>query len=646
MAQPNQQLGNILTARSQLKDHGHIPEGLLPGTIERSWSRCLTTGLQSEANSPVEPLNLQAFKEIQDRNTHLLLEAMPAMESLYAQIVGTNSMVILTDAFGTILHTLGDTDFINKAQRVALQPGVSWREEVTGTNAIGTALVERKPVYVMGGEHFFEQNAFLTCSAAPILNHQGQPVGILDISNDFHQPQAHTMALVRMSAQMIENRLITSQFRQDVVIRFHMRPEFLGTLWEGIAVFSPDGKLLAANKIALFQLGLNGGDYRHLDFGGVFDCGLPAMLDSFKRASHHGIQLSTHTGLRFHARMETSHLFSTHYSPSPSVGAELLSSGSRADQRPLNELDTGDEKMHQVITIVKKVIEKEIPILIEGETGTGKEMLAKGIHQASVRHSNPFIAINCASIPEGLIEAELFGYEEGAFTGAKRKGVPGKILQANGGTLFLDEIGEMPLHLQARLLRVLQEREITPLGGGKSLPININLICATNRKLFEHVEQGHFREDLYYRINGLRVRLPALREREDIETLIRRILHQEHAAHVSLDPQVLRVFQRHPWRGNIRQLRNVLKAALAFSGDEGRILLHHLPEDFLDEVKAVPQTSQNKAGEKSAASIRQTEASMIRQALNEHQQNVSLAARQLGISRATLYRKLKIMNSL
>jgi transcriptional regulator with PAS, ATPase and Fis domain len=396
----------------------------------------------------------------------------------------------------------------------------------------------------------------------------------------------------------------------------------------------------------LFQLGLNGGDYRHLDFGGVFDCGLPAMLDSFKRASHHGIQLSTHTGLRFHARMETSHLFSANYSPNPSVAAELLSSGSRVDQRPLNELDTGDEKMHQVITIVKKVIEKEIPILIEGETGTGKEMLAKAIHQASVRHSNPFIAINCASIPEGLIEAELFGYEEGAFTGAKRKGVPGKILQANGGTLFLDEIGEMPLHLQARLLRVLQEREITPLGGGKRLPININLICATNRKLFEHVEQGHFREDLYYRINGLRVRLPALREREDIETLIRRILHQEHAAHVSLDPQVLRVFQCHPWRGNIRQLRNVLKAALAFSGDEGRILLHHLPEDFLDEVKAVPQTSQNKAGEKSAASIRQTEAIMIRQALNEHQQNVSLAARQLGISRATLYRKLKIMNSL
>lgn len=644
MAQTHQNNGNIQAARLQLKDRGLVPEGLLPDAIERSWSRCLTTGLQTEANSSIEPLALQAFKEIRDRNSHLLNEALPAMESLYAQIVGTNSMVILTDAVGTILHTLGDTDFINKAQRVALQPGVSWREEVTGTNAIGTALVEQTPVHVMGGEHFFEQNAFLTCSATPILNHFGETLGVLDISNDFHQPQAHTMALVRMSAQMIENRLITSEFRQELVIRFHMRPEFLGTLWEGIAVFSPDGKLLAANKIALFQLGLNGGEYRHLGFSGIFDSSLPALLDGLKRASHNSVQLATHTGLRLHARLDEGCRTTAWRTPVAGIPVETLPAAIRADLRPLDVLDTGDEKMHQVIGLVKKVVAKEIPILIEGETGTGKEMLAKAIHQAGARHTSPFVAINCASIPEGLIEAELFGYEEGAFTGAKRKGVPGKILQANGGTLFLDEIGEMPLHLQARLLRVLQEREITPLGSSKSLVVNINLICATNRKLFEHVEQGRFREDLYYRINGLRVRLPALRERQDIATLIERILHQENAPGTRLMPDVVKLFARHPWRGNIRQLRNVLKAALAFAGGEGDIQMKHLPEDFLDEIRVAPQSPVERPS-KPAASIRQAEAGLIRQAMRENQQNATLAARQLGISRATLYRKLKLLES-
>jgi len=634
MARSPDRSQRITTARTQLLDRGAVTAGLLPEPIERSWSRCMTTGLSAEAQSSIAPIAMEAFKEIWQRNAHLLDQALPAMDSLYAQIVGTNSMVILTDAFGTILHSLGDSDFISKAQRVALQPGVSWREEITGTNAIGTALVERKPVRVEGREHYFEQNAFLTCSAAPILDYHGQTIGILDISNDCHQPQAHTMSMVRMSAQMIENRLLASEFPHDIIIRFHMRPEFLGTLWEGMAVFSPDGRLLAANKIGLFQLGLNGGDLQHLVFAGIFDCPLPAMLDSFKRAAAHGIQLSTHTGLRLHARLDAGPVSDTPRTTAPSrPRAEI----SRPDLRPLDALNTGDEKMHQAILMVKKVIEKGIPILIEGETGTGKEMLAKGIHLASARHANPFIAINCASIPEGLIEAELFGYEEGAFTGAKRKGVPGKILQANNGTLFLDEIGEMPMSLQARLLRVLQEREITPLGSGKSIPVNITLVCATNRKLMDHVEQGHFREDLYYRINGLRVRLPPLRERTDLGPLITRILHEEQSMPVTLDQIVLDLFQRHPWRGNIRQLRNVLKAALAFVDDTGHILPRHLPEDFIEEAAATAKNTSTKT----ASSIRRAERQLIQQALNDHDQNIALAARQLGISRATLYRKIK-----
>jgi transcriptional regulator with PAS, ATPase and Fis domain len=316
-------------------------------------------------------------------------------------------------------------------------------------------------------------------------------------------------------------------------------------------------------------------------------------------------------------------------------------SSSAPDMKQLDALDTGDAQMSKAVSSVKKVVGREIPILIEGETGTGKELLAKAIHAAGTRGKGPFVAINCASIPEGLIEAELFGYEEGAFTGAKRHGVPGKIMQANGGTLFLDEIGEMPLQLQARLLRVLQEREIVPLGGSKGVAVNIAVISATNRRLREHVEQGHFREDLYYRLNGLRVTLPPLRERTDLLALVERILGEESDRPVSLSPATQKLFMEHAWRGNVRQLRNVLRAALAFMDEEQIVQMRHLPEDFVEELEHVRTTPSERTLPSGALSIEAVEVDLIRQALAAENGNITSAASRLGISRATLYRKVK-----
>lgn len=642
MAQSSYQ-HRIKAARSQLRSNGFAPEGMLPGTIERSWSRCATTGLSIELQAQIEPLPTQALNEIKEQNSQLLYQARPEMESLQAQILGTDSMVILTDARGTILHTLGDAAFIDKARRVALQPGVSWREEITGTNAIGTALVEGAPVMVMGGEHYFEQNTFLSCSASPIVDAHGQTIGVLDVSGDYRRPQAHTMALVQMSAQMIENRLLTSEFSSDITMHFHMRPEFIGTLWEGIAVFSPEGKLLAINKSGLFQLGLNNQDYRLIDFSHIFDIPLANMLDIARRALPRSVSLTMHTGIALHAKVDPGVAFLR----TPEKPAAERPERAEANTRLLDAMDSGDPMVSKTIATVKKIVNRNIPILIEGETGTGKELLAKAIHQASARHTEPFVAINCASIPEGLIEAELFGYEEGAFTGAKRKGVQGKIVLANGGTLFLDEIGEMPTHLQARLLRVLQEREIVPLGSSKGIPVDIALISATNRKLRDHVAQGYFREDLYYRLNGLRVTLPPLRERNDLDILIQKILKEEQGSigiPAALDKTTASLLTRHPWRGNIRQLRNVLRAALAMAGHERFIQKHHLPEDFIEELSQLatnPTTSDVLPGN----SMQHVETALIKQALNDHAQNVTAAARQLGISRATLYRKIKQLNA-
>lgn len=627
----------IASARLQLLD-GTVPTGVLPEPIERSWSRCISTGLPADMAMRIEPLPHQALSEICESNARLLHQAQPEMENLHAQIAGTQNMVILTDAQGTILHALGNPTFVSKAERVALQPGVSWREENTGTNAIGTALVEQTPVMVMGEEHYFARNAFLNCSAAPILDPYGKIIGVLDISGDHRQPQAHTLALVRMSAQMIENRLFTAEFPRDITLHFHTRPEFVGTLWEGIAVFSPVGKLLAINQNAQRLLGLNLHEpLTGTEFGTLFDSTLEALLDLQYRTGSRYQTLRTSQGNPLYAKIEADVPPSTR-KPTGNNSAKNKLAESAVLEAPLDALNTGDPQLTRAISALKKIAGRDIAILIEGETGTGKELLAKAIHASGPRHKGPFVAINCASIPEGLIEAELFGYEDGAFTGAKRSGARGKIMQAHGGTLFLDEIGDMPMALQARLLRVLQERELTPLGSPKSLPVDIAVISATNHQLKSLVESSRFREDLYYRLNGLRIVLPPLRDRDDLSALAEQILDEESRTSVKLDRETLALFKRHPWPGNIRQLRNVLRTALAFIDDDAVVHPHHLPEDFLDELRTASTSDFSGLPQ---PSLPTAEGQLIRRAIAEHHGNITIAAKHLGISRATLYRKVK-----
>jgi sigma-54 dependent transcriptional regulator, acetoin dehydrogenase operon transcriptional activator AcoR len=322
---------------------------------------------------------------------------------------------------------------------------------------------------------------------------------------------------------------------------------------------------------------------------------------------------------------------------------------------------------------IRRVINRDIPILILGETGTGKELLARAIHQDSERARQPFVAVNCASIPETLIEAELFGYEEGAFTGARRKGAVGKIVQANGGTLFLDEIGDMPLTLQAHLLRVLQERQVTPLGSAKAVSVDVMLVCATHRNLREMIEQKSFREDLYYRLNGLAVRLPPLRERSDLMPLVERILERENPdRRLRLSPDVLRLFQGYHWPGNVRQLFNVLRTASVMAAGDTTITRDHLSDDFIEDARhasvqrpavvaaapepdlvaqraavaevsaaAAPATAPFPAHDQAGRSLEDIELQSIQRAVDAAGGNISVAAKQLGISRNTIYRKLR-----
>ena len=452
--------------------------------IATSHRRSEQFGLCPGRRPDYSPLTGSALSSLVEQNHILYSHAIPAMETLYQQIANTHNMVLLTDAQGVIVHSLGDADFLEKANRVALTPGVAWSEESKGTNAIGTAIAEKAPTTVLADQHFLAANHFLTCSAAPITDHRGNVVGVLDVSGDRNSFHKHTMALVRMSALMIENQMFAATFENAITLHFHARPEFIGTLMEGIASFTPGGRFLAANRTALFQLGLSYPALQAHTFNSLFGLPVSALYDHYRTAAPGLLDLCMHNGVRVRGRAELRltngiHVLTGASGPAPAPVAAPPKPAAARRLSGLRYLNTGDPKLALVIDKVNKVLGRDVPILIMGETGTGKELLAQAIHNDSPRAEGPFVAVNCASIPETLIESELFGYEEGAFTGARKKGAAGKILQANGGTLFLDEIGDMPFSLQARLLRVLQERMVTPLGSGKSIPVNVELICAT-----------------------------------------------------------------------------------------------------------------------------------------------------------------------
>jgi transcriptional regulator of acetoin/glycerol metabolism len=641
--------------------------------IEKSWERCRGFGLNEGGSPDLSRLDRAGLSDALDANRELAEHARAIMETLHAQIAHTDSMVILTDARGLVLHSLGDDDFLQRAGRVALQPGASWCEESKGTNAIGTAAFEESPMLVHGPQHFFAVNRFLTCSAVPMADPHGKIAGVLDVTGDHRGYHRHTMALVQMSACMVENGLFAGAFPDALTLRFHSRPEFIGTLAEGLAVFAEDGRILAANASALAQLGLRRAQLRDQSLASVFGARMATLLApaphgerdrvfEFLRPNDARIyaRADAGTGIRAGARIFVTEAVRR---GEPATLSQAARAG--CERAPLRDitlaaLDIGDARLRQMIDRVKRVAGRDIPILIQGETGTGKELFARAIHNMSARRTGPFVAVNCASIPDGLIESELFGYEEGAFTGARRRGAPGKIQLASGGTLFLDEIGDMPVNLQVRLLRVLQERVVTPLGSSRAHPVDVALVCATNCRLKERIRAGHFREDLYYRLNGLLLALPPLRERTDLRVLVRHVLDTQVAggARYALSEDVMRLFERHPWPGNCRQLANLLRTATILAGDSATLEREHLAEDFLEDLdpRAAPcrtdpvpddgdgdgasaTTSPHEAA--SPGGLRRIELEAIRECVMRCHGNLSLAARTLGIGRNTLYRKLR-----
>ncbi|QBR00542.1 sigma-54-dependent Fis family transcriptional regulator [Paraburkholderia pallida] len=653
------------------------PEAARADMIAQAHARSRAIGLRVSEAPDFQPLGRNDLRGLIDVNHTLYAEARPVMDALHAQIVDTESMVLLTDRNGVILHSLGDTDFVEKARRVALRPGVSWAERDRGTNAIGTALVDGQPTTIHAGEHFLHANHILTCSCAPIADPWGRTLGALDVSGESHGFHKHTLALVRMSAQMIENHLFNTEFADAIRLQFHARAEFIGTLYEGLAAFAADGTLLCANRSALFQFGSTLAALQRRGFEALFGQPFPAFMQQLMRARGEFVSLTLPSGVRVLARGTPGAAVVGAQPAWPERAARererdptgaAPTAGARAPtaawQPTLADLDTGDARVAGVLERVARVRGRDIPVLVLGRTGTGKEWLARALHQDSPRRDAPFVALNCAALPDTLIEAELFGYEDGAFTGAKRRGSAGKIVQAHGGTLFLDEIGDMPLAQQVRLMRVLQERAVVPLGGARAVPVDLRIVCATHRDLRAMIAEGSFREDLYYRINGLAVTLPPLAERTDLDALVARVLayvrREIHEAPARITPEVREYFARCRWPGNLRQLANVLRTAGIMAEGEDAIDLVHLPEDLAhdcapaecdDGIEArdaaapqtpvAPCTPKESAHASRPARLSDWQARLIDDALARHDGNVSAAARELGLARNTVYRHLR-----
>jgi sigma-54 dependent transcriptional regulator, acetoin dehydrogenase operon transcriptional activator AcoR len=637
-------------ARIRKAVESYAPESYVKSYIKASWDRCCTQ-YKLDPSLPAE-LHVVEHQELlsrQEQLANILHAAKTEMSTLYQQIAKAGYAIMLTDCEGVLLNYFGDPEFTHAASKSGLLPGAVWSERFQGTNGMGTCLVDQRPMIVHHDDHFLFRNTGLTCAAAPILDWHGKILAVLDASGESHQAPLHVLDLVKMSVNEIENQIFINEYHDNRLLLFHARSEFVNTLNKGIIALDAYDKVLAVSRNALAQLGIPSSSVIGQPLEAIFNLKFESLLRALQKNSSLPIMVfDAQQGRRFFASALTANFC---LKPSSSLFEKAsesepvpINSGKKPNdlKTPLERLQFDrDKTMAHNISNALRVMDRDIPILLRGETGTGKEMFAKAIHLSGIRAHQPFVAINCASIPEALIESELFGYKSGAFTGANREGSRGKILQSNGGTLFLDEIGDMPVALQVRLLRVLEEREVAPLGSTAAIKLNLHVISATHCDLLEKIAKKEFREDLYYRIQGLTLTLPPLRERTDRKALIGFLLDHEQADddNVTIDEALLLALDRHRWPGNIRQLRNVLRTMLALRNSD-ILTIDCLPPDLFDSKDINKSPTASSEVNNNLNPLESAERSALIHELNLAHWNVSKLAKQLKVSRNTLYRKL------
>jgi transcriptional regulator of acetoin/glycerol metabolism len=589
-----------------------------PQHVKRSWLRCVDEyGLDPDSHKLPTVVSRQELLARKERSADLVAFADAEIAHLHRQLAGSGHSIILTDRDAVVLSYYGDATFMGAAHRTGLLPGAVWSERQGGTNGMGTCLAERAPLVVHREHHFLSRNTGLTCCAAPIFDHRGELVAALDVSAESDRAQQHTLVLVNMSAQVIENHLFLHRYRDSFVVRFHSRPELVGTWSEGIIALDVSGAICGVDRNALFQLGLRSPqELLGAPLERAFNISLPALLRRSLSRWFHPLPIyeARHGGRFFAVAQEPESVCRA--LRAAKAGAREVTANVPATSA-LDELNLGDPAVAHNVRAAKRVALRDIPVLIVGESGTGKEHFARALHAAGARAQRPFIAVTCASLSAPLLQAE--------------------VAAAHGGTLFLAEVGELSAPLQAALLDVLERRE--PLPSSTAARIDVRVVAATSARLDEKVGRGEFREDLFYRLQGLLLNLPALRERRDKRALLRRLFAEEaaDAPSVRLTEPLIDRLCAYRWPGNLRQLRNTLRAMIARrSRDE--LGLADLPADYGLGAADVASPASDEQARLNA--LGKAEREVLLRELELEQRNLSRLARKLGVSRNALYRKL------
>ncbi|MGE8060986.1 sigma-54-dependent Fis family transcriptional regulator [Pseudomonas sp. NPDC089547] len=589
-----------------LKNADRLPQAPVPPLILDSWRRSMELyRLDPGSQQGPRILSQSLLNECRERAELFLRIASDAVARLHERVRGADYCVLLTDALGRTIDYRVESAIRNDCRKAGLYLGTCWSEGEEGTCGVAAVLTSKAPVTVHKRDHFRAAFIGLTCTAAPVFDPQGELLGVVDVSAlqspDDRRSQHLIRQLVEQTAREIENAFFMHSAQGHWVMRAHGTPGYVESQPDYLLAWDADGRLQAINSLARQRLVERLGRLpEHI--GELFDMG---QLRRVNTASAQRL---------------------------PGLGG-LYGRVSAPQQRQRTQAvhQAQDARIEQHLRLATRVKDCNLAVLVQGETGAGKEVFARQLHRQSQRRDGPFVTLNCAAIPESLIESELFGYVAGAFTGASSKGMQGLLQQADGGTLFLDEIGDMPLNLQTRLLRVLAEGEVAPLGAARRERVDIQVICATHRDLAAMVEDGRFREDLYFRLANARFELPPLREREDRLGLIHQLLAEEAVAcavEVMLADDALQALLVYRWPGNLRQLRQVLRYACAVS-EGGQVRVQDLPQEVRGEVVGTAESAVS-------CPARQ----LLLDALIRHRWKPADAARALGISRATLYRRV------
>lgn len=625
--------------------------------FKRSWARCVNEyGLDPTRPTPAHIIDSTLLREHQEQMEEFMGVARAGMEQLYKRVSSLGYVLLLTDAAGITVDYIGNDKLDHDLRRAGLYLGSDWNEQRAGTCGVGTCISEQIPLTCHRNDHFDVNHIGLTCTSAPLFSPNGDFMGVLDVSAlsspEAKDSQQLAFHLTVLYAQMVEASNFLRHFQRYWVLRLGATWGLVDVSGEMLIAFDRDGCIVGANSAA--RNGIAPG------MGVSFDLVGKTLPEVFETDQDKIWQLARGGSANEKSVLKSRSTDELHYATivapriiTPPSKPESGTRVSSSECAPLDKLTDNDRQMLRIIDQCKRLVNKQVNILLHGETGTGKEVMAKALHQSSHRRNKPFIAVNCAAIPESLIESELFGYTSGSFTGGRAKGKKGLIEQADGGTLFLDEIGDMPLHLQTRLLRVLAEGEVMPIGAERATPINLTVVSASHRDLRRLIAEGIFREDLYYRLAAASLFIPALRERSDKEYVIRCILADE-GDRLSLTPHLsdraLNALTHYQWPGNVRQLRNVLRFALAIS-DDGNVDVSHLPAELSMDTEplsepATPVQNNYPPSQKSekryiATEHTEPEALRLLEALKRHWWNITATSEELNICRATVYRKMK-----